>query len=547
MVCKKLNHTIKFALIACFLALVFSCKKKPQPTSSPNILLIVADDLGFGDLGCYGSEIETPNIDSLAINGIRFSNFNTAPMCSPTRAMLLSGNDNHIAGIGLQSRVTDSFGYEGHLSDRVEIIPEILKKSGYHSYMAGKWHLGHTYESNPHQRGFDCSFALLEGAANHYANKGALGKGNSSYTENGQACNWPEGAYSTDFYTDKLIEYIDRNKNNGKPFFAYAAYTSPHWPLQVDSIFWMKYKGYYDLGYEVLRESRIKSLARAGIIPKGAYMPEMHPTVKKWANLSRLEKRKEARKMELYAGMVDNLDWNIGRLIGYLKQNHLYDNTLIVFMSDNGAAHRSFIDSTQFDHLKGYYNDSFENMGDSTSYISYGSAWAEAGSAPFKYFKDYATQGGINTTLIISGTGVYRKGSIQHVHTTVQDLAPTFYELTGADYLTKKHEIPVYPLRGHSMLPFLKGITDSIHPPGYIFAMEHNGNAMLRKENWKITNTQKPLNPENFELYNIKNDIAEQINLKDSLPSTYKNLIEEWEKFSNEVRVLSPPPKRMKK
>ena len=274
-----------------------------------------------------------------------FSHFHTAPMCAPTRAMLLSGNDNHIAGMGGQGRVTKTFGYEGRLTDRIVPIPALLKEAGYHTYMAGKWHLGNQPESNPHQKGFERSFVLLPGAGNHYNNRSALGGGDSRYTEDGDSTRWEDGRYSTDFYTDKLIAYIDQNKSDGQPFFALATYTSPHWPLQVDKKHWEKYKGRYDDGYEKLRERRLNSLKKAGIIPKETMLPPLHQSVFPWDSLSENEKHKEARKMELYAGMVDNLDYNIGRLIQYLKETGKYENTLFVFMSDNGAAYQRLYQS----------------------------------------------------------------------------------------------------------------------------------------------------------------------------------------------------------
>ena len=315
-------------------------------------------------------DIETPNIDYLATNGIRFSRFHTSPLCAPTRAMLLSGNDNHIAGIGRQGLQTSEFGYEGRLTNRVVTIPALLKNAGYHTYMAGKWHLGDTPESNPHQKGFEHSFVLIGGAANHYDDQG-LSKNNpiSHYTEDGKTAKWKEGNYSTDFYTDKLIEYIDLNKEDNKPFFAFAAYTSPHWPLQVDEKYWRKYEGRYDDGYEKLKERRLESLKKAGMIPENAVLPTSHKRVLSWDNLTIKEKMKESRKMELYAGMVDNLDHNIGRLIQHLKNIGEYENTLIVFMSDNGADGRK----DKFGpFIREHFNDDYEMMGKSNSFISYG-------------------------------------------------------------------------------------------------------------------------------------------------------------------------------
>ncbi|HKK77607.1 MAG TPA: arylsulfatase, partial [Saprospiraceae bacterium] len=464
------------------LSLIVSCCSLSAPQERPNILLIVADDLGYGDIGCFGGDIETPNIDALAARGIRFSRFHTAPMCAPTRAMLLSGNDNHIAGIGRQARVSEDFGYEGQLTDRIVTIPQLLRDTGYHTYMAGKWHMGRTSEANPAQKGFEQSFVLLSGAGNHYTNQSALSKGKSRYTENGDSITWADGDYSTDFYTEKLIQYMDQDRADGQPFFAYAAYTSPHWPLQVDEAYWKKYEGKYDRGYEALRQKRFNSLKTAGIIPKDAALPAMHPSVTPWDSLPAEQQKKEARKMELYAGMVDNLDENIGRLIDYLKDTGQFDNTLIVFMSDNGAAPRDFFHNKRYrERLSDYYNDDYEQMGEADSYISYGPQWAEAGSAPFRYYKDYATEGGMNTTLILSGPQVERQGSIHHGFTTLLDLAPTFYDLAQTSYPETFRGQKLYPLLGISLMPFLTGKEKVIHDQEYVFALEHGGNAMVRK------------------------------------------------------------------
>ncbi|WP_224490893.1 arylsulfatase [Robertkochia flava] len=530
-----------------FALVLLACQQAPaQQSNRPNMVLIVADDLGFGDIGCYGGDIETPNIDALARNGIRFSSFHTAPMCAPTRAMLLTGNDNHIAGMGIQDFTSDHFGYEGQLTERVVTIPQLLWDAGYHTYMAGKWHLGLTPEANPHQKGFERSFVLLEGAGNHYRNQSALEPGLSPYTEDGNPVNWPEGKYSTDVYTDRLIEYIDSNRNDNRPFFVFAAYTSPHWPLQVDEKYWKKYEGRYDTGYEKLRADRLHSLKAAGIIPEDAVLPEIHPAfanrIIPWDSLSPQQQKKEARKMELYAGMVDNLDHNIGRLLTYLKETGQFENTLFVFMSDNGAAHRDFLHHENYTFLKDYYNDDYENMGKADSYISYGPAWAEAGSSPFRYFKDYATEGGINTTLILSGPGVRIEKEVLHGFLTLQDLAPTFYDLAGITYPERYNGNPVYPLRGTSLLPFLSGNSETIHRQDDVFAMEHIGHAMLRKGNWKIVNVQRPLDIKNFELYNLAEDLQEKHNLKDAAPDKYRELLAHWNTFAEEIKLQSPPP-----
>ena len=533
---KRKNANFIFTILIA--ASLFSCSETVQ--KRPNIVLIVADDLGYADIGAYGGDIHTPNIDMLASKGVKFSSFHTAPMCSPTRSMLLSGNDNHIAGIGWQARVSKVFGYEGMLTDRIIPVPALLKTAGYHTYMTGKWHLGTTKEANPHQKGFEHSFVLISGAGNHYRNQGVLGQKNSMYTEDGEKTTWTDGNYSTDFYTDKMIEYIDGNLKDENPFFSFLAYTSPHWPLQVDKKHWEKYKGRYNDGYEKLKERRFESLKKAGLIAQNAKLPISHKVIKPWDSLSKEQQLKEARKMELYAGMVDNLDYNIGRLIKHLKSIGEYKNTLIVFMSDNGAAAGAgFIAQSNKagDALRDYYDNDYENMGNYNSYNSYGPQWAEAGSSPFRYFKKFATQGGISAPMIISGPGIQKQNEIHHGFTTLMDLAPTFYELAEVTYPEKYNEKPVYPLKGTSLMPFLSNTSKEIHTSDYVFGLEHRGYAMIRKGKWKITSSIIPFNPDNFELFDLSTDIGEQNNLRETAPKKYAELLNEWSTFSKEIQL----------
>ncbi|TFV93617.1 arylsulfatase [Algoriphagus kandeliae] len=529
------------------LAFLSCTTKTPEKTSSqkPNILLIVADDLGYADLGSFGGDIETPNLDQLAKEGIRFNQYHTAPYCAVTRAMMLSGNYNHVAGMGSQDLVTGIPGYEGHLSERIIPIPELLQQAGYHTYTVGKWHLGLRPEDNPHQKGFEYSFVTLEGGANHYSSRGVFPDApESPYTENGQKASWPEDAYSTDFYTDKLISYIESNREDKQPFFAFAAYTSPHWPLQVDEKFWKKYQGRYDEGYEVLQKKRLESLKKAGIIPPNASLPALHPIVTPWDSLSQEEQQKEARKMELYAGMVDNLDYNIGRLVSYLKENGLYENTLIVFVSDNGAAAEDFYYSSYFGpFLQENYTDSYEEMGKENSFISYGPQWAEAGTSPYRYFKGYTTEGGMIAPMIISGSSVLQTNSIVDQFVTVMDLAPTFYQLADLEYPSEWKGKEVKPLAGKSLLPILQEGQNVIHDSTYVFALEHRGRIMLRKGKWKLLNITTPYSEENFELYDLSASLNEQNNVKECYPEKYEELLQEWNTYSKSVGVRTPTPR----
>lgn len=522
------------------------CTNPSEKQSPPNILLIVADDFGYTDFSAFGGDIETPNLNELIDNGLTFSGFHTAPLCAVTRSMLLSGNDNHIAGMGSQSLRTGLFGYEGHLTDRIVTIPQLLKKAGYSTNMAGKWHLGDRPNENPAAKGFDYSFVNVYGAGNHYSALGfEPGHPYSLYTENGDTTSWPEGAYSTDLFTDKVIGYMEESRKMEKPFFTFAAYTSPHWPLQVDPEHWKKFEGRYDEGYEVLRKERFERMKSLGLIPGDAALPEMHPDVTPWDSLSAEEQQFESRKMELYAGMIDNLDYNIGRLISFLKETGTYDNTLIVFFSDNGAAAEDFYHHPYFaSFIQEHYTEEYGKMGTEESFISYGPQWAEAGASPFKYFKGYTTQGGINTPLVISGPGVKNRGTITHAFASVQDLAPTFYELAGISYPEELNGKPVYPLRGTSMIPLVSGETEEVHSNDYVFTMELYGYIQVRKGNWKLVHIEESYDEDNFTLHDLSTDTGEQYDVKDQYPEVYSELLQEWYTYRDEVQVILPTPKQ---
>ncbi|MEL6560480.1 MAG: arylsulfatase [Bacteroidota bacterium] len=526
--------------------LIFSCSDQPQKEKSklPNILLIVADDLGYTDLGAFGGDIATPHLDSLAESGIVLSRFHTAPMCAVTRAMLLSGTDNHIAGMGSQDLQTTEFGYEGHLTDRVIPVPQLLKKAGYYTCIAGKWHLGDKADHDPVKKGFDNSFVLLEGAGNHYSNRGVFAEDSiSPYTENGKKVDWPAGKYSTDFYTDKLIDYLESNKNSKKPFFGMAAYTSPHWPLQVDPDYWKKYEGMYDDGYEKLRIRRFENLKKLKLIPEDAELPLLHPNVKPWDSLSKEEQKWQSRTMELYAGMVDNLDHNIGRLLRYLRETDQLENTMIIFFSDNGAAANDFYRHKVLGpFLQAHYTEDYHQMGTEESFISYGPQWAEAGSSPFKYFKGYTTEGGTNTPFIVAGKGV-RQPRVSHAFTTLLDLAPTLYQYAELDYPESWNGQKVYPLEGESLVPLLDGQVVDVHDSTYVFSIEHRGHISVRQGDWKLVNSVLPFDQKNFELFNLSSDVGEQRDVKNEFPEKFSKLFAEWEAYKKRVKVQFPTPR----
>jgi len=517
-------------------------KAPTERSNQPNIVLIVADDMGYSDLGCFGSEIATPNIDALARQGQIFTNFYTAATCSPTRAMLLTGTDNHMAGLGnmaehVAPQQKGKPGYEGFLNDRVVSVAQLIKEQGYHTYMAGKWHLGWTADQSPKSKGFERSYSLMDGSAAHF-----YPDQSRSFWEDDHYADYPEGSYSTDFYTDKLIEFIDYDQEDDQPFFLYAAYTSPHWPLQAPDEYIKKYEGQYDLGYDSLRALRLQGLQERGIIGKNIRLPAL-PSLKgdlydisdrpltPWASLDEYDQKIEARKMEIYAAMVDNLDFNVGRLIQHLKEIGEYDNTLFVFFSDNGAA------VTEFNYTPDGA-DPLQYMGTYNSHVAYGPQWAHASSAVYRLYKGYSTEGGIHTPMIIKMPFQKQGKNPTQAFTTVMDMAPTFLQVAGDNYPDSYSGTVLAPHVGKSLLPLLNNEQNYVHDEDYVMGWELFGRSAIRKGNWKITYVERPFGNGEFELYNLNEDPIESTDLSKQYPEKYQEMLSHWEDYVQENGVI---------
>jgi arylsulfatase len=416
-------------------------------------------------------------------------------------------------------------------------FPQLLQEAGYHTYTVGKWHLGLEAETSPHAAGFSRAFNLLDGAGTHFDAVGYF-EGGSTYRQDEDLVEYPAGRYSTDLYTDRLIEFIDANKNDGNPFFAFAAYTSPHWPLQVPDEYLDLYSGHYDDGYDALREDRFDSLQEAGIIPLSSELPPRNDAITRWEDLTSDERRRESRKMELYAAMVDNLDDHVGRLLEYLKSNDLYENTIIVFMSDNGAAGEDFYNRGDYrEYVRANFDNAYEKMGTVESFVSYDEEWAEAGSAPFQRRKGYTREGGIVAPMMIAGPGVAARGVIDSTYLTVMDLAPTLLDIAGAQY---PDDGSVRPMLGESITRFLAGEADVVHDENYVTTLYHAGRAYLRQGNWKISNLEPPFNEADFELFDLATDPGESNNLADDEPEKLAELIELWGEERERLGIILP-------
>ena len=504
----------------------------------PNILLIVADDLGYSDLGIMGSEISTPNIDKLADKGSLFINFYTAATCSPTRAMLLTGVDNHVAGLGNMAENVPNHpeqigkpGYEGYLNNRVVSVAELLKESGYYTVGVGKWHLGIERNHSPYARGFERSFMLMTAYANHYYPDTYY----NPFWENDDYGNYPEGEFSTEVYTEKLIENLKRNVTRGRPFFAYAAYTAPHWPLQAPLKDIESQIGNYQIGYDSLRTKRIEGLKKKGIIEQNKTIAEIpkvkgqlygitNDEMKPWDSLTEEERVIESRKMEIYAAMIANLDNNIGHLISKLKEDNLYDNTLIIFMSDNGAA---ILDAQQVPKEAPL----LDYMGTPNSFVGYGPQWACASSGANYLYKGYIADGGIRTPMIVKPPFQNKRDSLTNQFVTVLDIVPTILDVANIEYPEKHKGNIIAPNQGESIIPFLKGEQSAVHQDDYVMGWELFGRYALRKGEWKITQIEPPFGAGQFELFNMLEDPGETQDLSENFPEKYQELLEEWEKY----------------
>ena len=528
-----------------------------KPTRDrPNVLLIVVDDMGYADLGSFGGEIETPNLDALAEAGIRLTNFHAASMCSPSRAMLLTGVDSHLAGYGnmleeLAPNQKGQPGYEGRLNDRVVTVANLLKDSGYRTYVTGKWHLG-AGPSAPHVRGFDQSFVLDSGGGSHFADmRPAYAPSpdvKAFYLDDGvQLEQLPDDfEYSSQFHADRMISYLQAGEGSEKPFFAYLAFTAPHWPLQAPDEAIQKYKGRYDEGYDVISERRLAKMKRIGLIPDHSIRSARSPKEAPWETLTDEQKKMELRAMEIYAAMVDQVDVHTGRVVDYLKQSGQFDNTVIIFLSDNGAEGHD-LDETwpaeAFPAIRKTIDDShdfsYEAMGRPGSYVLYGPNWANAGAPPFRLHKAFPTEGGTRAAAFVFYPPSFPGGRLVDDFISIKDVTPTLLEFVGVEHPGAHYEgRAIQPMSGISMLSVLMG-TGSM-PSDRIVADELLGKRLVRKGEWKIVHMPTPWGTGGWQLYNIRQDPSENHDLAAQYPDKVAELTAHWDQYVEDNGVILP-------
>jgi arylsulfatase A-like enzyme len=536
----ELRRTLLRAAVVAFCVALGVASGASAQDQRPNILLIVADDAGYADLGSFGGEIETPNLDALAAVGVRFTQFMTSATCSPSRSMLLSGTDSHIAGLGnmaefMAPNQAGNPGYEGYLNERVAPVAALLRDAGYDTFMAGKWHMGEEPEHWPAARGFDRDLTLIPGGGSHLDDMwGPVGE-RQLYTYNGAPLRaLRPGFHSSVDYTAAIIDNIEERRESGRPFFAYLALQAPHDPFQLPPEWRERYSGRYDQGYDVVRQDRIARMKTLGILePDTTVFPRL-PTVPAWTALSAEEQRQSARRMELYAGMVEHMDTNIGALVGYLKTTGIYDNTLIIFLSDNGPEGNVATMGPPWD------NSRLEDWGNAGTIIQYGPAWAQASAGPFRMFKGFMSEGGIRGPMIVAGRGVAGGGRISDALAHIMDVPATILDLAGVRHPDTYNGTPVAPLQGKSLSPVLVGSSASVREPSDWIGWELFGNRAIRMGNWKLLWMCKPYGIGAWQLYDLRRDPGETTDLAPEQPAIARELIGHWDEYSLANNVILP-------
>ncbi len=518
-------------------------------SKQPNFLLVVADDLGWADIGSFGSEIDTPNLDALAQTGVTFTDFHVSVSCSPTRSMLLSGTDNHLAGLGNMSELMTPEqrgkpGYEGYLNERVVSLAEVLRDGGYHTYMAGKWHLGHQPEHYPHARGFDRSFSMLYGGASYWGDMYglmAMQEIAKYVLDDKELKELPGNFYATRSYTDFLIDAIRQNRGDGKPFLAYLAFTAVHDPLHVPEPWLSKYRGNYEDGYEVLKQKRAAKAKELGLVPEGAQTPDPKraPNLKAWDSLTEEERALRSRGMEVYAGMVENMDSHFGRVVNFLRDIGEYENTIMIFLSDNGPNpwysedYPGNIGSKWF----AQFDNSIDNLGHPMSHYAYGIGWSAAGSGPLSLAKMTSGEGGIRVPLIVSGPGV-KEGLRIDSFSYVTDIMPTILEMAGLDHPKTYRGREVERMRGRSLTKILSGARTRVYGADDFVGGEMRNGKWMRQGDFKALSVPPPYGSGKWELYNVVDDPGETRDLAKEKPKMLERLIAAWDRYAKDVGVV---------
>jgi len=521
------------------------------PAKRPNIVILLADDWGFTDVGAFGGEIATPNIDALAAKGVRFSNFHVAGSCSPTRAMLQTGVINHRAGLGnmpetIPPEHLGKPGYEAQLNNRVVTIADQLRAGGYRTYLTGKWHLGHTPDTLPTVRGYDRALALAQSGADNFEDKpNLLIYNKTEWSEDGKPAKLPKRFYSSTLIIDKMISYIDRDKATGKPFFASVNFIANHIPVQARDADIAAYAGRYHYGWTTLRKERRAAAITKGVMPAGVRTVTMN-TSGDWTKLSAQQREQRAGAMAAYAAMGTAMDREIGRLIAHLKTIGAYENTIFVFLSDNGAEATDPMNMGAFTRWNAnqLYDQSIAQQGRPGSLTAQGAGFASASASPLRGYKFTASEGGLRVPMIMAwpGNPAIKGGSVATGFAHVTDMPMTLLKLAGvAAQQGRFSGRPVEPMTGLDLTPMLTGAASSVHSADKPLGYELSGNAVLFKGDYKLVKNLPPYGDGRWRLYNISADPGETLDLSGSDPARFAAMQKDYVAFAKVNKVLPMP------
>ena len=521
------------------------------PAKRPNIVILLADDWGFTDVGAFGGEIATPNIDALAAKGVRFSNFHVAGSCSPTRAMLQTGVINHRAGLGnmpetIPPEHLGKPGYEAQLNNRVVTIADQLRAGGYRTYLTGKWHLGHTPDTLPTVRGYDRALALAQSGADNFEDKpNLLIYNKTEWSEDGKPAKLPKRFYSSTLIIDKMISYIDRDKATGKPFFASVNFIANHIPVQARDADIAAYAGRYHYGWTTLRKERRAAAITKGVMPAGARTVTMN-TSGDWTKLSAQQREQRAGAMAAYAAMGTAMDREIGRLIEHLKTIGAYENTIFVVLSDNGAEATDPMNMGAFTRWNAnqLYDQSIAQQGRPGSLTAQGAGFASASVSPLRGYKFTASEGGLRVPMIMAwpGNPAIKGGSVATGFAHVTDMPMTLLKLARvAAQQGRFAGRPVEPMTGLDLTPMLTGAASSVHSADKPLGYELSGNAVLFKGDYKLVKNLPPYGDGRWRLYNISADPGETLDLSGSDPARFAAMQKDYVAFAKVNKVLPMP------
>ncbi len=521
-------------------------------SDGPNIVLLLADDLGYTDIAPYGSEVHTPALSRLAREGVLFTNYHTAANCAPARAMLLTGVNNHLAGVANipemmapEQMVHES--YQGVLGDDVVTVATLLESAGYHTYMAGKWHLGAEPGKLPSQRGFERTVALMDSGADNWEQRPYLPiYDQANWFADGKRFELPDDFYSSRFLIDKTIEFIASNLGDARPFFAYVPFQAVHIPVQAPQEYIDRYMGVYDEGWDHLRQARHERAVALGILPETVPMTRMSTTAD-WNALSPERKRYEAKRMAVYAGMIEAMDANIARLVAYLESQGVLDNTIFIFTSDNGAEGSGAQDATSFAARRipsslGYSTE-YETLGLKGSYNSINPGFTSAAVSPLSFYKFYAGEGGLRVPLIISGAPLSVSPAQTGAFAWATDVAATILAFAGVDEPDGRFAgKPVLPITGKDLGPIVRGEVERVYEETDAVGYELTGHAALFQGEFKIVRNLPPLGDGEWRLYDIVRDPGETRDLKTDMPDRFQTMLAAYARFEEENQVMPIPP-----